>query len=338
MPKETSHDSHQHHSPAGHASQRPHAHWQLPEGWVEKEQTSMRVGNFAIPGKDGQQAEVSIIPLPGFSGSILDNVNLWMSQLKLPAMTQEEMDLKKETAKIGTSDKAQLYDLVSVELMVDDKSRSRILGAIFPQGQVTWYVKMFGEDSLVSSQKETFIRFLETLSFHHSDEHHRTGETASSPVAETAPAPATQAAPTPTGWSTPAGWTQQAPSGMRAASYLVEDASGDKVDVSVVALDGGGGGDLNNINRWRGQIGLANIQQDTLAAHTASIEVGGVKSLVVDMTGTDPATQKPVRVVGIIVPKGAKTWYFKMTGDGRLVEREKAALIQLAQKSPLTND
>ena len=53
-------------------------------------------------------------------------------------------------------------------------------------------------------------------------------------------------------WKLPEGWKENPPSEFRVASFKVED----KADVSVVPLPGAAGGDLSNVNRWRGQVEL----------------------------------------------------------------------------------
>src|ERR1051326_1691120 len=57
--------------------------WTVPAGWEQQPASGMRVGSFAV-NKDGQRADVSIIPLAGISGSELDNVNRWRGQVGLP--------------------------------------------------------------------------------------------------------------------------------------------------------------------------------------------------------------------------------------------------------------
>ena len=57
-------------------------------------------------------------------------------------------------------------------------------------------------------------------------------------------------------WTVPAGWEEKPASGMRVASYGVKSPDGRSADISVVAMGGGAGGELENVNRWRDQIGL----------------------------------------------------------------------------------
>src|SRR4051794_18812947 len=53
-------------------------------------------------------------------------------------------------------------------------------------------------------------------------------------------------------WTTPAGWEEWARGEMRLASFRVKGENRQTADVSVISLPGTAGGDLNNVNRWRG--------------------------------------------------------------------------------------
>src|SRR5436309_1348724 len=66
-------------------------------------------------------------------------------------------------------------------------------------------------------------------------------------------------------WTLPKDWTEVAPGEMRRASFRVKGGNGNEADVSVMVLPGNAGGDLNNVNRWRGQVGLAAITDEAVA-------------------------------------------------------------------------
>ena len=46
-----------------------------PDGWNEVPPGKMRVASFNVKGKDGKQADVSVVPLGGLAGGDLANVN-----------------------------------------------------------------------------------------------------------------------------------------------------------------------------------------------------------------------------------------------------------------------
>lgn len=62
-------------------------------------------------------------------------------------------------------------------------------------------------------------------------------------------------------WRVPEGWVlDPEPRRMRLATYVVSDESGD-VEVAVTRFPGRVGGELANVNRWRGQMGLEPVDE-----------------------------------------------------------------------------
>lgn len=110
-------------------------------------------------------------------------------------------------------------------------------------------------------------------------------------------------------WSLPKGWKELAASGMRAATLVPPSGAGS--EVSVFALPGDAGGQLSNVNRWRGQIGLPALDEAALtrARRTLTAPAGTVS--LYDFTS---AGQAPSRVAAAILTIGEDTWFFKLTG------------------------
>ena len=130
-------------------------------------------------------------------------------------------------------------------------------------------------------------------------------------------------------WSAPAHWTAKAASAMRKGSYAITADSGETADLSITAFPGDVGGDLANVNRWRGQIQLPPLAATELASATAHLDVNGLHLTTVDFTGGP--TAKPQRVLGAIIPVGNATWFFKLSGPAALVGREQAAFATFLQ-------
>ena len=130
-------------------------------------------------------------------------------------------------------------------------------------------------------------------------------------------------------WSAPAHWTAKAASAMRKGSYAITADSGETADLSITAFPGDVGGDLANVNRWRGQIQLPPLAAAELSSATAHLDVNGLHLTTVDFTGGPPA--KPQRVIGAIIPVGNATWFFKLSGPAALVGREQAAFATFLQ-------
>jgi hypothetical protein len=147
-----------------------------------------------------------------------------------------------------------------------------------------------------------------------------------------APAPgasmADTAVPTASGdglsWQAPEGWAQKAAGAMRKASYSVPGSDGDS-DLSVTAFPGDVGGELANVNRWRGQIALSPLSAGELDGAVTRLDQGGLKITLVELfSAGDP---KNKAILGAIIPFGGATWFFKLSGPGTSVKAAKPAFL-----------
>src|SRR5213078_1818783 len=199
----------------------PGVQWKTPSGWKEQPAGGMRVAKFSVPGKDGREADVSIIPLPGMSASKDAVVNLWREQIHLAPIKEDELSSQLEKVEMGLG-QAELFDMVSTEPLLQDKFKERILVAMLPEGSTTWFVKMTGEDELVREQKPAFLSFLKSLTFEPGGR-----ETAlSSPRDFTPSSTSTSSTPPDESvakpeWEVPSGWKEQPPGQMLLAKFLL---------------------------------------------------------------------------------------------------------------------
>jgi hypothetical protein len=122
-------------------------------------------------------------------------------------------------------------------------------------------------------------------------------------------------------WSAPKHWTAKPPGSMRRGSYAITDERNNEADLSITAFPGTVGGELANVNRWRGQIELQPITEGELGAALTRLEKNGLKIAVLDATGPSQ------RTLGAMVPFNGATWFFKLQGPVNLVGREKDAFM-----------
>lgn len=150
--------------PPGHESDTPPPAltWRLPAGWVQQPNSPMRVGSFSVTGKNGEKAEVSLIDMPGSAGGLSANIEMWRQQLELSNESDTEKDKSTTSLDIPLG-KGSLVELQSDKPVLDGKSKARMLVAVIPHGDQTWFFKMVGSDSLVAAQKKTFLEFLNSL-------------------------------------------------------------------------------------------------------------------------------------------------------------------------------
>jgi len=127
-------------------------------------------------------------------------------------------------------------------------------------------------------------------------------------------------------YTLPAGWTEKPLTQLRLASFEISE-DGKAVDVSVIPLSGAAGGDLANVNRWRGQVGQPLITEEDLQKAAESVTVGTQPANLFDIAGTAPGSGDDERIIGVILHAGDTAWYFKMMGDSALAEKNKTAFI-----------
>jgi hypothetical protein len=132
-------------------------------------------------------------------------------------------------------------------------------------------------------------------------------------------------------WTVPAGWAEKPreANSMRIASYGVTAADGRSADISVVPLGPVAGTELDNVNRWRNQIGLGPLTDADLATQAQPVPIGTVTSQLYDMVGDKPTLDgkyKARTLAGILSVEGT-TVFFKMTGEDALVAENKPKFL-----------
>jgi hypothetical protein len=123
-------------------------------------------------------------------------------------------------------------------------------------------------------------------------------------------------------WTAPPSWEPKPGSPMRKASFAVPGPGG-SADLSVTAFPGDVGGELANINRWRGQVGLPPLPESGLPGAAERFQNNGLGFVVVDLA----SSQSPKRLLGAIVPFGDGTWFFKLIGPDPVVGAQKQAFL-----------
>jgi len=129
-------------------------------------------------------------------------------------------------------------------------------------------------------------------------------------------------------WKTPAGWTELAPGQMRVGSFKITGADGKLADVSIIPLGGVAGGNVANVNRWRGQIGLEPVSADEINKIAQAVEIAGQPAEMYALSGKNPGNGEPAGILAAITQCGDTAWFFKMTGDPGLIAEQKSAFVE----------
>jgi len=117
------------------------------------------------------------------------------------------------------------------------------------------------------------------------------------------------------------------------ARFMAGDGQG-SAEITASAFPGDVGGLPANVNRWRRQIGLGPLPDAEAVALLSAIKTADGDGWVVDLTGT--LEGRPARMVGGILPRGGRTWFYKMSGDAEAVQaaREEFVNFMMGARHP----
>ena len=128
-------------------------------------------------------------------------------------------------------------------------------------------------------------------------------------------------------WTLPKGWAEEKGGGMRFAT--LKPSTPGKLDVSVIVLPGMAGGELSNVNRWRGQIGLSPIDEKALGAARKVLKSKAGDVALFDFTSEGQTRTR--MVTGLLSTPDGSTWFLKMLGDEGPVSKAKPEFTQLLE-------
>ena len=319
----------------GEEATQPQLQWKTPPGWQEQTPSGMSVASFLVPGEQGRKAQLSVMTFPGEGAGEVDLINIVRENAGLPPVRGDELAKLLEPVEIA-GEPAKLIDLSGARNSSDNMSSNRILVAVFPHGGVTWFFKLAGDATVVSAQKPVFLDFLQSVSFTEVAVVSSHPRQFVSTNVKRLPGGETEETPAKPSWEIPADWREAPVGRMSLARFEIGGRDG-KAEVTVSAFPGPAGGLLENLNRWRGQLGLKPVGQAEAEKLVASLDVTGGKAMLVDMNGQNPQTGQKVRLISAIVPRDGLTWFYKLMGDEAAAGREKAAFIKFVQSARYPN-
>ncbi len=122
-------------------------------------------------------------------------------------------------------------------------------------------------------------------------------------------------------WTLPEGWTEQAGGGaMRYATIRVSSAN-PELALTVIPLGPESGDLVANINRWEQQVGAAATPAGKVPEKVEPVKLaGGGEAKMVNVIG--PSGQ---RMLGAIVARPGRVWFFKLLGPDAQVQPQAAA-------------
>jgi hypothetical protein len=138
-------------------------------------------------------------------------------------------------------------------------------------------------------------------------------------------------------WTVPEGWAEVPNPQMLLAKFRVTGEAGAVLDVNVSVEEGDGGGLQGNVNRWQGQLGLDPTPAGEMARLVTRLEVAGAQAALVDLSGTNAMSGQPARIIGAVLSRDGRTWFYKLMGPAPLAAREREAFLKFVQSARYPN-
>ena len=264
--------------------------WKLPAGWKERPSRGMRLATIEIPAGDGKPLGLSVIGLgiaQDWDQQLLDNVNRWRGQLGLPATGQS--GLASSSTSIKGREKAVLIDL----------------SGQFDDGGMTPPFAGGAKPPFAGGAKPPFAPNGAPSSFK----------------------PATIAAAAPKLlYDTPKSWKELPATSMRLVNLTT--GGGDQsasVRVSRWNAHGAMGDPTENVNRWRGMVGLPPVDAKEVSKLGQAVKVAGQRAVLFDIMPEGPGdpSRPATGITAAMFEQDNQVWFFMMAGPAKTVAAQR---------------
>lgn len=300
-------------APDPHAPQSELA-WKLPEGWVELPPTEHRHLNFSLANGADWECYLSAA-----GGTLIDNVNRWRRQFGAEPLDAAEVAALPAQSLLGAPATRVEVAGTFQPMEGDPKPGFALVGLIaYVDGQGI-FLRMSGPQDVIAAERERFDGFVHSMRL----------EAARPPEAVTLPSPGESPG---IRFEGPPGWTRKAAQPPRVATFTLDGRK--DTECAVFVFPGDTGGIEANVNRWRGQLGLAPLSWTEVEALPRTPMLGR-DGVVLDCVGefSDPMTNRTIpqaRFLGAIVTTGERAVFAKLTGpETEVDETVKDAFLAL---------
>lgn len=319
-------------------------HYELPEGWVELPNSSMRAANFTL--EADKQVECYLTLLPGTAGGMGANVNRWRKQMGLPDLSADEISSMETLDFMGG--RAAWMDVVGTWSGMSGGSGEsgwRMLGLLLVTPGGSSFLKMVGPDELVASEREHFLELAATM---HSGAGHSHGEAPTAGATSTPsgmsglgsgltgmgsgkpgdPPPPPRSVAAGMSWQAPAAWAEAPERQFRNANYF---AGSEDVEAYVTVLPGDAGGPLANVNRWRSQMGQPPLSMGGFDL-LERVPMLGSSGVLVEIKGSFQSMSGDVTsdamMIGALGQIPGRSIFVKMIGPAEQVLAQRGAFLE----------
>jgi hypothetical protein len=290
--------------------ERPELTYKVPAGWSEAAPNQVSVANFTIVGSDGKTANASIAPLPPLGNRETEVVNMWRQQMGLDEISPEEVGKLLSEVEVADA-KGKMFELAGSA--TGTEGQQRIITVMQHNPETSWFYKISGDEALVTKEKSNFLAFIKSVRFSVATRDRSSSSAKSSSTSS---------------WKIPADWQEVAPGAMQVAKFQVPQQKDATAEVTVSVFPSDTGGNLANVNRWRGQLKLGPVDEASLSKLVQPLDPKISGAILVDMENQGD------RLIGAIVPRGGQWFFYKLRGGPAAVEAQKAAFVAFARSEP----
>jgi hypothetical protein len=298
----------------------PRWSYETPEGWKLLPPRPMRDVGWDVPGG----ATCTFSALPGSGGGLLANVNRWRKQMGLEDIDEAGLAAMEDATLMGQA--AKVVDLEGTYGGMggtENVEGAKMLGLIADLPGAALFLKLTGPAEAVEAARGGFEQVAASLR--------------PAPMAGEGMPPGHGMRPssgeaatereTPLGWDAPAGWAAQGPRPFREETFNPEGRENTEAWISV--LVGDGGGLVENINRWRGQMGQSPLSAAEVE-NLPTLESMGIEGTLVTIHGSYNAGMgggggriEDATMLGYALLRGDDSVFVKMVGPTEDVLAEK---------------
>ena len=274
--------------------------WQLPNGWTEEPGSDPTRYATIKTGDSPGAVNATVVFLRAPPGNKkqyeLANVNRWLGQLGADAVTGDQLD-----------DRVERFAVNGTEMVWLDVTGARGSGG----GMVAPF--------MAGNRPHPPIDQTESRAAAPED-----GGVTSSRGQDSSGDPLIRV-------TEPKSWKPGRLSSMRKAAFIASDGDA-SAEITVIDLAAAAGDLLDNVNRWRGQVGLEAVDKPTLNDMLVEIAVDDVSGKYVEMFGPEDAKDSKA-ILGVIAIRGERAWFYKLTGPSRLAAMEKERFLQFVRST-----
>ena len=132
--------------------------WNAPPSWQNAPPKSpLQLARFRISHSQESDAEMTVSSLSGDGGGLLPNVNRWRGQINLAPLGSESLGDVTRQLNLDGERKGVLVDMTG--------GQSRVLVAVVPIGEETWFYKMTGAPGVIEKEMESFTNFVRSVQY-----------------------------------------------------------------------------------------------------------------------------------------------------------------------------